>query len=44
MSRVGGGVTIEPAEGLHVDLIREYELKMETAHKALAVPHAEKII
>ena len=37
----GGGVTIEPAEGLHADLIREYELKMQTAHKALAVIHAE---
>ncbi len=37
----GGGVTIEPADGLHADLIREYELKVEAAHKALTTVHAE---
>ena len=37
----GGGVTIEPASGLHADLIREYELKLGSAHKALAVIHSE---
>ena len=37
----GGGVTIEPADGLHADLIREYELKIEAAHAALAAVHAE---
>ncbi len=38
-----GGGTIEPADGLHAELIREYELKIEAAvrasHSALAVMH-----